>query len=246
MSDNELVYKQEFEEVIGNYKISDEGQKLLKKLKFVALLAPSSSGRNTVIKQLIKTGHYRFIISDTTRKPRVNDGVLEQDGVEYNFRTEKEVLEELKRGDFLEAEIIHQQQVSGVSLNELKKAADENKIAITDMDLLGAKFIHEVKYDSLVILLVPPTFDTWMKRMEKRGKMSPIEKTRRLKSAQAILEFGLTHQYFTLMVNDDIKKCVNAIDDYILRGARDLTEVKIAQETTEQLLEDLNDYLESH
>jgi len=84
---------------------------LLQQTKFVPLVAITSSGRNTLIRELLKTGEYHFIVSDTTRKPRTNDGVMEQSGVEYWFRDEDEVLQDVKDGKFLEAAVIHSQQV---------------------------------------------------------------------------------------------------------------------------------------
>jgi guanylate kinase len=94
----------EFKEVLAKYQISDRAKSVLKDLSLVLMLGPTSSGRNTIIRRQIETGHYYYIVSDTTRPPRVNDGVLEQNGKEYWFRTEAEVLADLKAGEYLEAE----------------------------------------------------------------------------------------------------------------------------------------------
>ena len=44
--------------------------------------------------------------SATTREPRENNGILEQNGREYFFRDETEMLADIKAGNFLEAEVI--------------------------------------------------------------------------------------------------------------------------------------------
>ena len=92
MSKPSLKNQQSFKEVLANYSVSEHGQEILEKINFVLLRAPSAGGRNTIIRELIKTGKYRNFVTDTTRPPRVNDGVLEQDGVEYYFRDEQEFL----------------------------------------------------------------------------------------------------------------------------------------------------------
>ena len=96
-----LQHYTEFKEVLETYHVSDSAKSTLEDLKLVLLLGPTSSGRNTIMKHQLKTGNYTYIISDTTRPPRVNDGVLETNGTEYWFRTEEEVLADLKAGQFL-------------------------------------------------------------------------------------------------------------------------------------------------
>ena len=91
------------------------------------MISVTAGGRNTIIDQLLKSGDFHYIISDTTRHKRANNGVMEQDGREYWFRSEDEILADLKAGNFLEAAIIHNQHVSGISIRELKKASKRVK-----------------------------------------------------------------------------------------------------------------------
>src|SRR5689334_11187497 len=98
-----LTRRPEFEAALKDYKVSDERRKILAETPFMVLVAPTSTGRNTLINELVKTGHYYFIVSDTTRPPRQNNGVWEQDGREYHFRTEDQMLSEIQAGMFIEA-----------------------------------------------------------------------------------------------------------------------------------------------
>src|SRR5438105_2867014 len=95
-----LKHHQEFQEVLKNYHVSERAKKALEGLKLVLLVAPTSTGRNTAIQELIKNHNYHFIVSDTTRPPQIRDGQLEKNGVNYFFRTEEEMLEELRAGEF--------------------------------------------------------------------------------------------------------------------------------------------------
>jgi guanylate kinase len=133
----ELKNIEQFRQVLATYHTSDRAHSVLQDLRLILLIAPTAGGRNTIIQRLMMTGRYYFIISDTTRPPRKNDGVMEQNGKEYWFRSEDQILADLEGGEFLEAEILHNQQVSGISIRELEKAKDQDKTAVTDVDLEG-------------------------------------------------------------------------------------------------------------
>src|SRR5665213_1025428 len=104
---NKLVRIAEFRTALEGYHLSKAALQTLSQTELVLLVAPSSTGRNTIIWELLKIGDYHFVVSDTTRKPRVNDGLLEQSGREYWFRSEQEVLTDIQQGKYLEAAIIH-------------------------------------------------------------------------------------------------------------------------------------------
>lgn len=203
---------QEFEDVLRKYRLSPEAQRILDETKFAILIGPSSSGRNTIIKRLLATGQYHYIVSDTTRPPRINDGVLEQNGVEYWFRQEDELLEDLKAGKFMEAEIIHKQQVSGVSIRELEKAHSEHKIAITDVDIGGVSNVVRLKPNAAVILILPPNFTEWQRRLKQRGDMTDIEWRRRIETSLRIFSAPAKQDYFKIVVNEDLDQAVTEVD----------------------------------
>src|SRR5689334_7205560 len=103
---NKLKHLVEFQKVLEHYQVSDENKAILKQTRLVLLDGPTSSGRNTIIDELVKTGDYFHIVSDTTRQPRHKDGKpIEENGREYWFRSEDDVLAGLKNGDYMEAAI---------------------------------------------------------------------------------------------------------------------------------------------
>jgi guanylate kinase len=207
-----LEHLGDFQSVLKNYRISAPAQRILDDTTFVLLVGPSSSGRNTIINKLLKTGSYHFIISDTTRPPRSNNGVLEQNGVQYWFRKETELLDDLKQGKFLEAEIIHGQQVSGISVRELEKAYNNHKIAITDIDIGGVFNVVRAKPDTAIILILPPNFDEWKRRLRERSAMREDEYRRRMQTALRIFQAPAQHDYFTFVINDNLEDAVRQVD----------------------------------
>lgn len=209
---NSLVNLDSFREVLDGYAISSENRSILEKVKLVILVSPSSMGRSTIIRELVKTGRYHFIVSDTTRQPRTNDGVLEQNGREYWFRSEDEVLADLQAGKYLEAALIHNQQVSGISTRELQTAVQDDLIAITDVEIAGAEMIVQAKPDTLAIFVLPPSFEEWQQRLKKRGKMDGREYVRRLQSALKEFQAAKTHDYYQFVINDRLSAAVEEID----------------------------------
>jgi guanylate kinase len=242
MINQTLKHYKEFKEALARYHISDRANDALSDLKLVVLVAASASGRNTIIRHLVDQGGYHYIISDTTRAPRINDGVVEQNGEEYWFRTEQEVLLDLKKGEYLEAELIHNQQVSGISIRELEQAKAEGKIAIADTDLQGINTIRKAKPDTVTIMVLPPSFDEWQRRITRRGRMSTQEYVRRLHTAHRIFEDGINKDFYKFVISENVEQSISIINS-IVQGssnphqdrAEDL--IRTLQEQLEQKLE---------
>lgn len=239
---NELVHLAEFRSILDSYKLSAESKKILTQTKLALMLAPTSSGRNTIIKKLVAAGDYEFIVSDTTRKPRINNGVLEKSGVEYWFRDEADMLADLKVGKLLEAEIIHKGWVSGISMREIKKATDHHKIAITDIDLVGTQNILEAKKDTVPILVLPPNFEEWQKRIAGRGEMHEREFQRRLETACTIFKEALSTDYLLFVINDDLAEAV-AYTDQVVKSGPDSDKQAAGRELVARLLQQTEEFL---
>lgn len=233
---NELARVAEFRELLDGYSLSKTTLQTLSQTRLVLLVAPTSSGRNTIIKELLKTGDYHFVVSDTTRQPRINDGIAEQSGHEYWFRTENEVLSDLREGKYLEAAIVHDQQVSGISVRELEKARDEGKIAITDAEIIGAANAIKYKPDTVVIFVLPPNFDEWQRRIKHRGIMSPEEFKRRMSSACKEFETALNNSYYQFVINESFNDTAMQINQIAKLGIEDKQLQLCARELAERLL----------
>ena len=242
MSESPLKNYQKFQEVLKSYRVSERALAALSDLRLVLLIAPTSSGRNTIIRYLVQTGDYHYLTSDTTRAPRTNDGVLEQNGQEYWFRTEEEVLSDLLKGEYLEAELIHGQQVSGISIRELEKANSERKIAVTDIDLQGIHNVVRVKPDTHPIMLIPPSFDEWQRRIAQRGRMGNAEYVRRLETAYRIFEDGLRENYYKFVVAENVEQSAAIINGLVAGKANPHQDRgrELIQSLQESLREKLN------
>lgn len=178
----------------------------------VLLRGPSSGGRNTIINILLKdAGIYAEFITDTTRPPRDVDGNIEKNGVDYWFRSEDEFINGLENGDYIEAEVIHSQQVSGMSIRELERIGTVGRIPILDIHFGGVDSIRAIKEDAMVIFITPPNFDEWVRRLRTRGTITPEEFEKRFKTSKEDYEHALATPNVFFVVNDDLEKAVSDV-----------------------------------
>ena len=232
----DLQHKKEFIEVLSEYRPSSAALESLKEIPLVIMLGVTASGRNTIINHLVNSGKYHFVVSDTTRPPKVRNGSLEQDGVHYNFRSEEDMLEELRDGKYLEAELIHDQQVSGISINELEKAAASKKIPINEVDVGGTVAIKAAKPDTKFFFIIPPSHKEWLYRLQGREVMSDAEMANRMRTAITVLKTALADSSFTFIVNDSSHASSELIDSvatgdehaYDDTGAREIAQSVLA------------------
>ena len=241
--ENKLEHLDEFKALLNNYKVSEDTKSILKSTDLIILVSTSGTGRNTVIDSLVKLGKYHFIVSDTTRKPRVNNGVTEKDGEHYWFKSENDFIDGLRAGEYLEAAIIHNQQVSGVSINELKKARDDSLIAIAEIDYQGAEKVEALKPEACLIFLLPPNFNEWLDRLVNRGKLSEEELRRRLESASVELEHAITKGVYTFVINTIVENCAKLIHKICSERIVDTVNEKEGLELAKKLKSDLDNYL---
>ncbi len=235
----DLKYIDDFREVLRNYTPAREAIDTLGAIELVILLGISGSGRNTIINTLTATGRYHFILSDTTRPPKIRDGQLEQNGVQYYFRTEEEVLQDLRDGNFLEAEVIHNQQVSGISIRELERARQSGKIPINEVDVAGTVNILKSKPDTQMFFIVPPSYDEWMHRLTNRENMSQQELNNRMQTAVRVLEVGLSNSYFRFVLNDRPEQAALMIDRQVTSSVIDDNHDDRARMAAQQILQDI-------
>lgn len=225
-----------FRKVLKDYHVSPHAQKVLDRARLVVLSGVAGGGRNTTINYLVEKHNYFFIVSDTTRPPKLRGGVLEQNGVNYYFRTEADMLADIKHGEFIEAEIIHNQQVSGTSIRELDRANRTDRIAIHECEYGGAHNVALAKPDAHIIGLLPPDYDEWIRRFRNREEINDQEFQNRMQTAQVVLKNMLERSYFKFVINNSVEQCAEDIRAIVEEDAYDVDQEIAGRKVAEKLL----------
>lgn len=232
---------QQLIDLLNSYTVPPKAAELLQRAKVVFLVGISGAGKNTILRELLKTGKYKLVVSHTTRKPRKNHGVLEQDGREYHFIDEPEARRMLENDEFIEAKL-YSGNLYGTSLKEIADAYHEGKIAISDIEVQGVAEYMAVSPQVKPIFILPPDFQTWRLRLRDRYKglnydWKEIEK--RLETAKVELQEALGKNYFEFVINDDLARAVMAVDK-IAHGHLSPTKNEHARALARHLLDNLN------
>ncbi len=202
----------DIERIISEYTPNEAGVELLRETELVLLVGITGAGKNTVLNKLVETGEYHDLITTITREPRYNNGVLEQNGVEYYFVTEEKALKLLAAGEYVEVSPVHG-RIYGVTVDEVRKAHDEGKVAIADIDVQGVGKYKKLSDNVTAIFLVPPSYEEWQRRVRQRyqDEQDFLEDwPNRRESAVMELEKALTAPYYHFVVNEDLAVAVEA------------------------------------
>ena len=202
------------------YQPGDQARALLSETKLVLMVGMSGVGRDTIINELVLRGAYYPLVTSTTRLPRVNDGIMEQNGVEYYFLTSDQATYNLEHGGYIEVSPVHD-HVNGLLLEELRRAHDSGKIAVSDVDPQGASKYHQLSDSVTAVFVLPPSYEEWMRRNKQRYATDEdfaVAWPRRRQSAMMELDMAIHDPFYHFVINDDIAHAVNACDE-IAHGA---------------------------
>lgn len=163
----------------------------------LVLSGPSGAGKSSLIKKVSKEiGEYYFSISTTTRS--IREG--EVDGVDYNFVSKEEFEADIEADNFLEYATVHGNYY-GTSLKPVKKALNEGKLVIFDIDVQGNALVKNRLGDLITsVFISTPTLSILKERLESRATDSQEIIDKRLEMAKK--EIQRISEYDYLIVND--------------------------------------------
>ena len=165
----------------------------------LVLSGPSGAGKSSLIAKIIDDiGDTYFSISTTTRPIRKG----EVNGVDYYFVDKEEFEREVEEDQFLEHALVHGNYY-GTSIKPVKKALEEGKLVIFDIDVQGNNAIKSRLGDiTTSVFISPPTLSELKHRLEKRSTDSQEVIERRVNMAKR--EIQRVSEYEYLLINDDL------------------------------------------
>jgi guanylate kinase len=182
----------------------------LKKGLLFVLSGPSGVGKDTLLKELLKTDlKITKCVTYTTRPPRPG----EVDGVDYKFVSLAEFEELKKNNAFLEwAEVGG--NLYATPKDFVEKKLQEGEDVILKIDVQGAMRVKELFPEAILIFIAPPSLEVLGERMRKRG--SPEEEIkRRLQIASREMEMSKNYQF--VLVNNDLEETLQKLYELIKR-----------------------------
>jgi guanylate kinase len=168
----------------------------------IVLSGPSGVGKTTICNTILaKRSDIRYSVSATSRKKREG----EQEHREYIFLTEREFMEWIDRGMFVEYARVHGNYY-GTPKNALDEHLENGFHVLMDVDVQGAKKLMGLYPDGLYFFIVPPDFKELEKRLLKRN----TEKNEVLKNrlARAAEEIQYKNDYKYIIENRDLDETV--------------------------------------
>lgn len=154
----------------------------------LVLSGPSGAGKSTIINAASEEiGEYYFSISTTTRDPRAG----EVHGKDYFFVSKESFEEDIKAGNFLEYAQVHGNYY-GTSLKPVKKALQEGKLVIFDIDVQGHRLVRAKMGDiTTSAFITPPTLKELKIRLNDRSTDNDAIIAKRIENAKKeILALG--------------------------------------------------------
>jgi guanylate kinase len=229
---------------LADYKPGAAVQNLIKQTPILLLVGPTGAGKDSVKDRLMETGRFHHIISHTTRPPRINHGVIEQDGREYHFIDEATAARMLDEHKMIEAKI-YSGNLYGTSVAEIEAARDEGRTAMTDIEVQGVREYKELDPGVIAVFLLPPDFKTWQKRLQRRyGDVVDVaDYRRRLETALHELEELLNTDYYVPVINRDLDEVTARVEAIVKAQDHSSPDESAARATAEQLAEDIKSFL---
>lgn len=173
----------------------------VKKGKLVIIVAPSGTGKSTLLKKVkVEFPMLNESVSYTTRAQRPG----ETHGVDYFFVSEDEFINMKDSGEFLEWALVHD-DYKGSSLNFVEGQLSEGHSLLFDLDVQGADSMKKFfGNQAQVIFIAPPSLEELERRLRDRGTESEDKIQIRLSNAKA--EMARVDDYDFIVKNDELER----------------------------------------
>lgn len=201
---------------LKDYKPSPEATKLIHDTQILLLVGPTGAGKDSLKQKLLDTGEFHHIISHTTRPPRINHGVIEENGKDYHFIDKQTAEKMLDEHAFIEAKV-YSDNLYGTSVQEIQQAQTEGKIAMTDIEVQGVAEYKALDSSVIAVFLLPPDFETWQQRLQRRygDVVDQADYRLRLQTALDELKELLNTDYYVAVINDDLDQTHERIREIV-------------------------------
>lgn len=177
--------------------------------KLIVIVAPSGTGKSTLLERLKQELPLKWSVSCTTRPPRKG----EVNGEDYHF-IDREVFEELiDNEEFIEWAEVHQNYY-GTRKSIVDEGLENGDNLLFDLDVQGCDSMKHIYGDEAsVIFIEPPSVEDLEVRLRQRATDSTGVIEIRLNNARNELKRKNDFDYN--IVNDDIEKAYSKLKSIV-------------------------------
>ena len=166
---------------------------------------PSGAGKGTLVKALsARVSDMWVSVSATTRVPRPG----EVEGQDYFFLPCAEFERLIAEDGLLEWAEVHG-NLYGTPRAEVEKKIGEHRQVVLEIDPQGAFQVKSLIPGSVLVFIVPPSWEELQRRLEGRGSETKQQVAVRLTTARRELE--LVGRYDHVVINDDVPRAVDEL-----------------------------------
>jgi guanylate kinase len=170
------------------------------------LSAPSGAGKTSLVKALVdRQPSLTVSVSHTTRAPRPG----EEAGRDYHFVNERDFLELVEAGGFLEHAKVFD-HFYGTALASVQTDLRADRDVVLEIDWQGAQQVRRQMPGCESIFIVPPSRDALETRLRTRGQDAESVIERRMRDA--VREMSHYAEYDYLVVNDDFERALAELE----------------------------------
>lgn len=170
------------------------------------IAGPSGVGKGSVVKELLARdpGILALSISATTRPPRA----AELHGRDYFFVSTDQFEQMVDEGALLEWASVFD-HFYGTPADAVEAQRESGRDVILEIDVQGARQVHEKVPEAVLILLAPPSMEELGRRLRGRGTESEEKIARRLDEAER--ELATASWFDHVIVNEDLERTVSEV-----------------------------------
>ena len=194
----------------------------LKNVTLVAVVGPSGVGKTTLMEAAAAVNpQLQFVIATVSRAPRPE----ERDGVDYHFRTKAEMLEHIKRLEYVNVA----PSLTGDLYTTDPKSFPQNGIGMMAIWADAMPYFRSLPFRAMrTIFVTPPSYEIWQQRIGTH-KFTADQLQKRLAEARRSFEFALHDPEVTVVVNDALAKAVASFSELALGRAKAASQAQARQ-----------------
>jgi guanylate kinase len=197
----------ELRELVDSYRPNTETLDALASIQILGTVGPSASGKTTVMKALARINpEFQFILDETNRPPREG----EQNRVDYIFRSQEEILADLKRGALVQVALGPNGHLYCTRLSSYPDG-----IGLMALVPAAVKEMRRLPFKSFqAAFIVPESFEhwqNWLSIQAKKGRWDNQKLKERLEEAKKSYEFALSDNQIKFVLNDSPDKAARRL-----------------------------------